>query len=90
MKPEIAQPEIQFIKIRDVIAISGLSRASIYSGIKQGKFPAQVKLSARSAAWVKSEILEWAAARVRASRSDLPLGKGSVNIPALSRGNSVE
>lgn len=57
--------EIRIIKIRDVIALTGLSRSSIYQAIKQGSFPVQVKLSARSSGWLRSEVVEWVQARPR-------------------------
>jgi prophage regulatory protein len=68
MKYTFLADEIQFIRISDVLVITGLSRASIYNGIKKGSFPAQIKLGPKSARWVKSEVLEWAEAMVRNSR----------------------
>ncbi|AWL03581.1 hypothetical protein DIR46_03380 [Massilia oculi] len=38
----------RIIRIREVIAMTGLSRSSIYAAIKQCTFPAQLKLSTRS------------------------------------------
>jgi len=49
----------RIIRIREVIAMTGLSRSSIYAAIKQGTFPAQLKLSTRSSGWLESEIIEW-------------------------------
>ncbi|SFI39788.1 AlpA family transcriptional regulator [Nitrosomonas sp. Nm34] len=49
----------KFIRLDQVKTITGLSRSSIYQFIKDGKFPSQVKLGARSVAWVASEIEEW-------------------------------
>ncbi|QOL48991.1 AlpA family phage regulatory protein [Massilia litorea] len=37
----------RIIRIREVMSMTGLSRSSIYSAIKQGTFPAQLKPSAR-------------------------------------------
>ncbi len=49
----------KFLKIKDVITITGLSRSSIYSFINQGTFPKQVQISARSVRWVDSDIEQW-------------------------------
>ena len=49
----------RIVKIREVIALTGLSRSSIYLLIKKGTFPAQVKLSSRSSGWYQSEIKTW-------------------------------
>lgn len=55
----------RIIRIRDVIAMTGLSRSSIYSLIKSSGFPAQVKLSTRSAGWFHSEVQKWVETRPR-------------------------
>lgn len=60
--------EIRFIKLEDVIKIVGISKSSIYKAIKNGEFPAPVKPSVRSSRWIESEVQEWAATRIRASR----------------------
>lgn len=62
-----ANPSDRIIKIRDVIAMTGLSRSSIYLQIKNGTFPAQVKLSTRSSGWLCSEVNRWLVSRPRGS-----------------------
>ena len=49
----------KFIRLNQVKEKTGLSRSSIYQFIKEGKFPAQVKLGQRAAAWVDSEVEDW-------------------------------
>lgn len=60
--------EIRFMRLPEVLALSGKSRSSIYAAIKKGEFPAPVKLSTRSSAWIRSEIAAWAESRVQARR----------------------
>jgi prophage regulatory protein len=55
----------RIIRIRDVVAMTGLSRSSIYMLIKKGAFPVQVKLSLRSSGWFYQEIKNWMEARPR-------------------------
>lgn len=55
----------RIIRIREVMAMTGLSRSSIYAAIKQGTFPVQLKLSTRSSGWLESEIVEWREMRPR-------------------------
>lgn len=55
------------IRLPDVKARTGLSRSSIYSFIKAGKFPNHVSIGARAVGWVSSEIDDWIASRVNAS-----------------------
>lgn len=57
--------DIRIIRIREVMALTGLSRSSIYLGIKQRTFPRQLKLSVRSSGWLRSEVIEWVNARPR-------------------------
>lgn len=60
----------RIIRIREVIAMTGLSRSSIYAAIKQGTFPAQLKLSTRSSGWLESEVIEWREMRPRGSQRE--------------------
>lgn len=43
---------------------TGLSRSSIYSGVKQGTFPAQISLGPRAVGWLESSIDAWIQSRV--------------------------
>jgi prophage regulatory protein len=65
-----SRQEIRFIRLPEVLALCGKSRSSIYAAIKKGEFPAPVKLSTRSSAWIRSEIAAWAESRVKASRAE--------------------
>ena len=49
---------------------TGLSRSSIYAGVKNGTFPAPIHLGARSVGWIELEISDFIAARIKASRPD--------------------
>lgn len=51
--------EIRFIRLKEVLAICGKSRSSVYDAIKKGRFPKPVKLHGRSTAWVRSEVEQW-------------------------------
>lgn len=57
--------EIRILRIREVIALTGLSRSAIYAAVKLGTFPRQIKLSARSSGWLKGEIVKWLIERPR-------------------------
>ena len=54
----------KLLKLKDVIAVTGLSRSHIYGLIKKGEFPRQASLTIRSVAWVESEIEEWIDSRI--------------------------
>jgi predicted DNA-binding transcriptional regulator AlpA len=61
---------VTFLRLPGVKAITGLSKTSLYALIRQKNFPAPVRLGARTVAWVRSEVKEWALERVRVSRLD--------------------
>ena len=50
---------MKFLKLQNVMSITGLSRSSIYLAIAEGRFPKQVNLGARSIAFLESEVQEW-------------------------------
>jgi prophage regulatory protein len=56
------------IRLPSVKSKTGWSRSSIYSLMAQGKFPAPVSLGSRAVGWVESEIDQWIASRIAASR----------------------
>lgn len=60
---------LRLIKLKEVIEITVLSRSSIYALAQKKEFPNPVKLSARSSAWVQSEVHDWVNERL-AARDD--------------------
>ncbi len=58
------------IRLHQAIQKTGLSRSSIYALISAGKFPKQIKLSARSMGFLESEVDAWIDARIAASRKE--------------------
>lgn len=63
---------IEILRRREVEAKTGLSRSTIYQKIKDKQFPLPISLGAQSVGWIKSEIEEWIAERVKVSRSSAP------------------
>ena len=59
-------PELSIMRLPEVAAVCGKSRAAIYKAIRKGEFPKQVKLSARASGWVRCEIEAWVKARMAA------------------------
>ena len=66
MSEELASND-RIMKFREVSAMTGLSRSSIYALIKKGSFPVQLKLSIRSSGWLWSEVKGWLESRPRGS-----------------------
>jgi prophage regulatory protein len=61
--------DVTFLRLPEVKAITGLSKTSLYTLIREKSFPAPVRLGPRAVAWVRSEVRLWALERVHASRS---------------------
>jgi len=54
----------RLIKVKTVLELCAISRATLYRQIEAGAFPQQVSLTgARAVAWREEEVLEWIASR---------------------------
>lgn len=60
---------MHFLRLKDVIATTGLAKSTIYALIKKDKFPKPVRLTLRSVGWRSDELQRWA--------SSLPYSDGS-------------
>ncbi len=49
----------RIIRLKTVLARTGLSRSTIYRKIAEGTFPAQLKISVNGAGWRESELDRW-------------------------------
>ena len=49
----------RIIKLKEVMNLTSLSRASIYRYLKENTFPSQIKIGIRSVGWKEREILDW-------------------------------
>ena len=59
-------PPIRFVRLREVMARTGLSRSTIYVWVANGRFPKPVPLGERSVGWIESELEEWLCDRIAA------------------------
>ncbi len=49
----------RLMRLKEVMHISGLSRASIYSFMEDGTFPQSVSLGARAIGWRYQDLQNW-------------------------------
>lgn len=49
----------RIIRIRTVLARTGLSRSTLYRKMNEGTFPSQVRISVHGAGWRESAINRW-------------------------------
>ncbi|MCF6252143.1 MAG: AlpA family phage regulatory protein [Methylococcaceae bacterium] len=57
---------IQLIRLNVVLGMTGLSKISLYEAISANEFPKNVKISERSSAWVRQEVLDWIQSKIEA------------------------
>jgi prophage regulatory protein len=69
--PGLVQKEISmaeqlriFLRLKQVIAATGMSRSWLYDAIRRGVFPAPIQLGARAVAWDSLAVADWQAARI--------------------------
>ena len=68
---------MKFLRIRQVMQVTGLSRMTIYRLELAGKFPKRRQLSQNSVAWLESDIAAWADSRPIAHLRGTPPGRGT-------------
>jgi prophage regulatory protein len=50
---------MRIIRLKEVMATTGLGRSSIYKYAAEGSFPKPVSLGGRSSGWVQDEVEDW-------------------------------
>ncbi|MGC1301798.1 MAG: AlpA family phage regulatory protein [Caulobacteraceae bacterium] len=56
----MAEPN-RILRLKTVLARTGLSRSTLYRKIREGSFPAQVPISVHGAGWHESAVNRWIA-----------------------------
>ena len=52
-----AQP--RFLRLPEVLQITGMSKTFIYDRINDGTFPRQIQLGSRTVVWNEQEVTKW-------------------------------
>lgn len=70
----------KIIRLKTVLARTGLSRSTLYRKIADGTFPRQLSISVHGAGWHESAVDRWIAdpAGYRADNDNRPSGPGPV------------
>jgi prophage regulatory protein len=56
---------VTMLRLPDVLSRSGHRRATLYKLVREGSFPAPVRIGARAVAWRSDQIDEWIDSRPR-------------------------
>ncbi|ENQ8616746.1 AlpA family transcriptional regulator [Vibrio fluvialis] len=62
---DIGERPMRFLKLKEVMEKTALSRSAIYRKMNDGEFPQSVSLGDRAVAWVESEVDEWMEERLQ-------------------------
>jgi prophage regulatory protein len=54
----------ELLRLPAVCAQTGLKRTQLYELIKRGEFPASIRISLRSVAWVRAHVDQWVHDRI--------------------------
>lgn len=49
----------RIVRLKTVLARTGLSRSTMYRKISEGTFPSQIKISVHGAGWKESDLNRW-------------------------------
>jgi prophage regulatory protein len=63
--------EISFIRLPEIVKITTIPKSTLLEMISDGEFPAPIKLSARSRAWVQSEVDSWMKKKIEDRNKEL-------------------
>ncbi|SGY86158.1 AlpA family transcriptional regulator [Moritella viscosa] len=63
---------MRFLRLKEVMVLTALSRSSIYKFMNENRFPKSVSLGDRAVAWVESEVEDWMHERL-SLRDDQPI-----------------
>lgn len=59
----------RILRFKQVAALVGLGKSSIYRKVQEGTFPKPIKLgSVRASGWISTEVYDWIDEQVRRSR----------------------
>lgn len=65
MDKQVISDHYRIMRLRDVVQLTGLSRASIYRMIRAETFPGQFKLGSNSVGFLSTEVEQWLLDRMR-------------------------
>ena len=70
----------QIIRLKQVKAMTGLSRTTIYRFMSINEFPKQIKLGPKSSGWLIDEVDEWIKRQIQIRDNRQIKVKGNVKI----------
>lgn len=62
-------PKPRILRLKLVIAQTGLSRSTIYERMNEKSFPSAINLGGRTVGWLEHEIEDWINSQIQRSRT---------------------
>lgn len=59
---------MKIMRLKGVMAQTGLGRSSIYKFMSEGAFPESISLGARSVGWLEQDVEDWIKGRIAARK----------------------
>ncbi len=76
-KNEPAVRRDKFLELAAVTGLVGLQKSTVYRLIREGQFPAPLRIGPRTSRWVESSVLTWIQERIASGGALPPVqGKG--------------
>ena len=70
-EPEDARtPAVRILRVSQVLAMTGLSRSTLYELVAEGSFPSPIPLGAGAVGWFEADVHAWIRGRVAESRGE--------------------
>lgn len=60
----------KFLRIDDVMSLTGLAKSTVWLWVKENKLPKPIKLSPRVTVWKLTEIEEWLTNKTKEFKND--------------------
>ena len=66
----------RLLTLRDVTAVTALSRSAVYALMAESRFPKPIRIGTCAIRWVEQEVLDFIASRPRAGSERPPRSQG--------------
>lgn len=67
---DTSEMDLRILRIRHVMALTGLARATVYKYINERDFPRPVPLAGSAVGWIEAEVKQWLAQCFNSTASD--------------------
>ena len=57
--PSGNRAQSRFLRLSEVLQMTGMGKTFIYDRMKDGTFPKQIQLGSRSVVWNEQEVIKW-------------------------------